>query len=396
MTKEQYEKYSGMLYCKTCNRYVPKSHMYYKQVYQDGSITKCNVDSWLDRNKDKCDYSKYTKAELKNFLFHILYDDCPIFNDIALELNWSLEKVIEVYFHLNIKGKKALIRTVCDYCGKTKYEYPSVYLKNENNYCSLECYWKDKSIKAPKGENNPFYNRIKTKCTNCNKEIMIIPYHYNKKNEFGDNHNFCCKKCYWEYRSKYYVGEKCPQYGVEFSEERREKARQNLLNNFSKRMILDSSIQLKVNKLLDELGVKYIREYVYSCFCLDLYLPNNSLIIEVMGDYWHANPAIYNTEGRKINPTQFKDIKNDYIKNKEIKTNMGINILYLWESDINKRFHVCKKLVYKYIQNNGILENYNSFNYSLKNNQLVLNEELLYPYFELSLNDSEALLFVSA
>lgn len=75
---------------------------------------------------------------------------------------------------------------------------------------------------------------------------------------------------------------------------------------------------------------------------------------------------------------------------------MNINILYLWESDINKRFHVCKELICQYIQNNGILDNYNSFNYSLKNNQLILNDQLSYPYFELPIKEIQALLYDTA
>ena len=79
-------------------------------------------------------------------------------------------------------------------------------------------------VSSISGENNFWYNRITTKCDNCNKEIKVTPYRYNLSNKDGDRrHVFCSAECAYEYKSKYYVGEKHPRYGKYFSEEQKKK-----------------------------------------------------------------------------------------------------------------------------------------------------------------------------
>jgi hypothetical protein len=41
----------------------------------------------------------------------------------------------------------------------------------------------------------------------------------------------------------------------------------------------------------------------------------------------------------------------------------------------------------EYIRTNGNLQNYHSFNYSMINDQLLLNKNLIVPYMDLSKND---------
>lgn len=40
------------------------------------------------------------------------------------------------------------------------------------------------------GENNFWYNRIATQCTNCGKEIKVTPYYYNLYNKNGERRVF--------------------------------------------------------------------------------------------------------------------------------------------------------------------------------------------------------------
>lgn len=41
---------------------------------------------------------------------------------------------------------------------------------------------------------------------------------------------------------------------------------------------------------------------------------------------------------------------------------------------------LCEKLILEYIRNNGILENYHSFNYHVDDGELKLNNEIIVPY----------------
>lgn len=228
-------------------------------------------------------------------------------------------------------------------------------------FCNNEHYWKYKKEHALKGELSPSYKKIKTFCTNCDKEIYVIPSNYNTRNSFGDNHNFCSKECYWEYRSKYYIGEKSISANRKYTDGQREKARITSLENSRKSSRFDSKIQLKINDLLTKLKINYEREYIMGYYAVDNYLPDYNLIIEVMGDYWHGNPTIFNSEKYLLNKIQDRGIHIDKIKSSYIKNHYGINILYLWETDIENNLEKCRELILSYIANLGILPNYHSF-----------------------------------
>ena len=229
-------------------------------------------------------------------------------------------------------------------------------------------------------ELSPSYKRIKTSYTNCNKEIHVIPAHYNTTNRFGDNHNFCSKECYWEYRSKYYVGEKSVGANREYTEEQREQARIISLKNSRKSSRFDSKIQLKINNLLDGLKINYEREYIMGYYAVDNYLTDYNLVIEVMGDYWHGNPIMFNSKKYLLNKIQDSGIHTDKTKSSYIRNHYGINILYLWETDINNNLEKCKNLILSYIDNLGVLSNYHSFNYTYYQNNLSINNTLIIPY----------------
>ena len=141
----------------------------------------------------------------------------------------------------------------------------------------------------------------------------------------------------------------------------------------TKNSIETSKPQQMINDLLDEMDIKYIGEYDCKYYLVDHYLSDYHLMIEVQGDFWHCSPLLSgksNTSGIKGNLIKDKR-KHTYIKNK-----YGIEVLYLWEKDINENFELCKKLIELYIKNNGKLENYHSFNYELNdNNELELIKE---------------------
>lgn len=181
-------------------------------------------------------------------------------------------------------GRKCRIRLVCDGCGKEYDSTISGYVDSKYHYCSVDCYYKDKPNKIEHGKDSRFYNRIETKCTNCGKKINVIPYHYNRKNKFNDNHNFCCYKCYWEYRSKYYIGEKSVNWNRQYTPEQHAKMAMVAVTNGRKTKTRDTKIQLRINEILDKHNVRYEREYMIGYSQVDNYLCDYNLMIEVQGD----------------------------------------------------------------------------------------------------------------
>lgn len=52
----------------------------------------------------------------------------------------------------------------------------------------------------------------------------------------------------------------------------------------------------------------------------------------------------------------------------------------MWEKDILENPELCSLLIKLYIVNNGMLDNYHSFNYVLQKDKLTLKSQLIQPY----------------
>lgn len=88
-------------------------------------------------------------------------------------------------------------------------------------------------------------------------------------------------------------------------------------------------------------GKDFIHQYKFANkFMCDFCFPENKVIIEVYGDFWHCNPAIYS---QPIHPHQIKDINRDKSKEAYITKydNGSWTYLVIWESDIKKDVSKC-------------------------------------------------------
>ena len=85
----------------------------------------------------------------------------------------------------------------------------------------------------------------------------------------------------------------------------------------------DTSIELKVQNQLDEIGIKYIKQKVVydenRIYVLDFYIPALKLVIECNGDYWHNRPD---------------RTKRDNMLKKYVEST-GRKIIFIWEHEIN-------------------------------------------------------------
>lgn len=387
MTKKAFDNYNKDLFCVGCNHYVPKEHMNHRRVYSDGHITKCNVCFWSERNSDKMSHPNYSYKEIIEFLHCIIYQRCIYLNDIADKLNRSLEDMIELWKFLKIAMKPCYIRTKCENCGKEIEFKPRAYLVSQHHYCSHECYFMDKPNKTLKGKDNPDYNRIDVKCSNCGKSMSIIPYRYKKVNSKGISNNFCSKECQSEYRHLNYSGSNAPCYNRKWTEEEKAKMRMFQLANSVNTKRLNTKPQVMINQILDDLEIKHKREKVFDYYAVDNYLVDYNGIIEIMGDYWHGNPIKYNDDKYMLNDVQANQLHRDKIKYSYINNHYQIPILYIWETDVNNNIDVCRLLIKEYITHNRTLPNYHSFNWKMVNGVLQLNNILITPYQDMKVDE---------
>lgn len=247
---------------------------------------------------------------------------------------------------------------MCEICGKPFH----VSKKSTQRFCSIECQGKWQSTRT--GVDNPRFTRQKVACDYCGKEYYIQKY---KLESF--EHKFCSKECRQAWYSKVFSQD----------ENWKEKSRERMLQSLESRIIdTNTKPQLIINETLIAEDIFYTNEKAFEYYAVDNYLDKYNLIIEVMGDFWHSNPLKYDINN--LRDVQRKRIPKDKAKHTYFKNNYNIEILYLWEDDIYNNLDVCKSLIDKYINNNGILENYHSFNYHLENGILVLNDNIIIPY----------------
>lgn len=296
-------------------------------------------------------------------------------------LNKSLLEINDILIGDGIDNKMIKIKVECRVCGCEVITTPGTYRKQKTFACEEHMRHK------PSGKDSVFYNRIQTNCSFCGKEIELTPFEFNKTNSFGDSNHFCSQRCYWQFRSEYYCGEKGAMYGHEYTEQQKENLSRGVVKRLQNTNITDTTIQLSINQMLDDLNIGYEREYPLDYYSCDNFLSNYNLIIEVMGDYWHGNPIRYNEDGFLMNQIQTKTILKDKQKRGYIKNNYGYPILNVWETDIKKNPDKCIALISVFVSNQGKLENLHSFNYSYENNVLKLNENLIVPYQEMHSSD---------
>lgn len=124
-------------------------------------------------------------------------------------------------------------------------------------------------------------------------------------------------------------------------------------NSFGKNSMV-SSLNKKVYSILDDLNIKFKPEFKIKykddkgCIRFKSYdIKIGRLLIEVNGDYWHANPNKYKSDdvfNFPKNTVTARDIWNMDIYKKEIAEAHDYDVLYIWESEFNSIENVIQKI----------------------------------------------------
>jgi hypothetical protein len=256
---------------------------------------------------------------------------------------------------------------ICPICNKT-FETAKI---TKQIYCSLDCL-NERQKRDPYccGEKNPNYRKDEPHeaiCEWCGETFKASPYKIKSEN-FA---KFCSKKCSRAYYSQVWSQQES------WKESRRLWAVEMLESGKISKTL--SAPQVVINNLLNEMKINFINEKSFNFCAVDNYLTDYELVIEVMGTYWHC-------DNRKFDTVRYKNQKNriklDKIKKSYFFNNFNTSILYLWEKDIMSNPDLCEKLIKSYIDNKGLLRNYNSMNYIIKDNELELSKDILIPYMD--------------
>lgn len=258
----------------------------------------------------------------------------------------------------------------CDYCEKDYKIKGKSYIK-KHNFCCRKCYhkWQSENIR---GDNHHLTkDKIKVNCTYCNKEFLIYESRYNN---LKNGRIFCCKECKQKWESENWCGENNPNYSggniikiclccnkyfevpkhrentaKYCSRECKDKYLKDVISKTPEFIELHKNIgiqcmlnqktkytkpELLTEQYLIDKNINYIFQYgMYDKFVVDFYLPDNDIIIEVLGDYWHGNPNEYGNDKKPLTEKQIKNKNRDEYR-EEFLTNKGHSVHMIWESDI--------------------------------------------------------------
>jgi very-short-patch-repair endonuclease len=115
-----------------------------------------------------------------------------------------------------------------------------------------------------------------------------------------------------------------------------EKRKLNALNR-----LLNQPTVSSLNKLFSETlkcnNLEPKEEQIVGNYLVDFMFPEQRVVVEVDGDYWHANPDIYK---RYLNNTQKRVVEKDEKEAAYCKDNEWL-LLRFWETDINNDIDTC-------------------------------------------------------
>ena len=109
---------------------------------------------------------------------------------------------------------------------------------------------------------------------------------------------------------------------------------------------LNAFLRLKMS----DAGLEPEKEYPIGPYYVDFCFPENKLVIEADGDWWHANPEFMRERNIiELHPIQKKMARLDKAKNTYLK-NHGWRILRFWERDIYKKIDNCIQTIKNSLQ----------------------------------------------
>lgn len=104
-----------------------------------------------------------------------------------------------------------------------------------------------------------------------------------------------------------------------------------------------SNLENYVLNILREIGIDYETQFKFTKYYhqYDAKLSNTKILLEINGDFWHANPNIYSESDilnfSQTNHPKAKDIWEKDKKNIEYAEKKGYKVIVIWESEIKKK-----------------------------------------------------------
>lgn len=355
---------------KSCSNKYKKGKNFHK-VIGKGKCISCEGEFDI---YDNVPDQKFCCTECKHKYY---YYETPKYED-KICTNCNKEYTRKQQSGREYKNNYCSLECELEYKHKEKWEFRECEIckkefeclkSSSQKMCSIQCQGKWQSINLS-GENANGYNHewsIEDRtvvCEWCGLEHQAKPY------QIENGRRFCSDECRQDWFAKEYSQTE------EFKEKSAIRAAKMLEDDIFNQRV--TGIQIIINDLLDKLNIDNKTEKAFGKVTLDNYLIDNGLMIENMGTFYHCDHRKY---PQIIYERQVNRIRMDKIKHSYLRNNHNVEVLYLWEEEINNNILLCEQLINLYVKNNGKLDNYHSFNYKLNSeNILELNDVVFKPY----------------
>lgn len=167
-----------------------------------------------------------------------------------------------------------------------------------------------------------------------------LPNRYGKMNEYWES----VSDEYKEYRIKL-LNEGWKTHWKNLSDEQKNdlinKRKETWWNSFKDGKSLNyysSELESRFAKCLTKANYSFKSQFFLNRKSYDFKIDDFKILIEVQGDYWHANPLLYSSDdllsypGKKV---KAKEVWEKDSKKKKNAQKYGYDILYFWEKDLN-------------------------------------------------------------
>ena len=102
---------------------------------------------------------------------------------------------------------------------------------------------------------------------------------------------------------------------------------------FFSKICYTSKLEDKICDVLSENNIEYNHQFFLNKKSYDFRIKGTNILLEVQGDYWHANPNFYKHDDIISNKKASEIWKIDMLK-KSLANKSGYNVIYIWEEDI--------------------------------------------------------------
>jgi G:T-mismatch repair DNA endonuclease (very short patch repair protein) len=115
----------------------------------------------------------------------------------------------------------------------------------------------------------------------------------------------------------------------------KEERLKTLFSNF------ESSIEKIIHNILTDINIGFTTHFFVDNLSYDIRIEQTKKLIEIQGDYWHANPNKFKENdliaNKKLGNVTAKEIWDKDYDKKQRAEKLGYSILYIWESDIKMK-----------------------------------------------------------